>query len=414
MVTKNFKALLGVLLQISSDGTLTGVTPGIDRSGRRAYIAGSTQMSFVTSPVKDSSSAGIVIGRGTTPATEDDYDLEDMITGGVNLTKTEVTRGEDSPGDPWVQFKITVTNTGSEPLTVGEIGYRQHIGAYCIPDNTNRNSDGPILLDRTVLNPPITIAPGDAGIIHYKLKTSPKPARTIGGVEIVSWEFGTDEQIAAMIEAARLGTIDLQTDAGWQVGDVRPVQISAFTGGGNTSHAAQQVGLVISDFSEYENCGNVLQFDFLDTLKNSNRMNNTGTTVGGYGSSEMKTTTLPALVEALPSWLQGLLKTFDVKAGAGNGSSTIETVTGNKLALRSEVEVFGTTTYSAAGEGVQAELYKNAVYRQKYRTSSNPWWERSPNAAGNNSYYCMASSDGSPGAGSAPNYSSGVAPFGCL
>lgn len=234
-------------------------------------------------------------------------------------------------------------------------------------------------------------------------------------LEIVSWADGTGEQIKAMLEAARVGTIDLQTDGGWKVGDVRTITINAFTGGGNTSHAQQDIDIVISQFGDYMGCGSVMQFDFKDELATAVRMNSSNTNAGGWGESEMKKTTLPALVEALPTWLKESLIEFSCLTSAGSQSSTIETVKGNKLALRSEIEIFGSTTYSKAGEGAQIEYYKTSANRIKKRGhngSTSSWWERSPYGS-NSSYFCYVASGGSADCSGAGN-TRGVAPFGCI
>lgn len=233
-------------------------------------------------------------------------------------------------------------------------------------------------------------------------------------VEIVPFSTGTDAQIAAMIDAAQAGSIDLQQDGGWAVGDTRTISISAFTGGGNVSHAAQDIDIVITSFDEYMNSGNVMQFDFKDELASGNRMNSSNTNQGGYGQSEMKTTTLPALVNALPTWMQERLIEFSVLAAVGQGSATIETVTGNKLALRSEIEVFGKTSYSNAGEGTAIPYYSqtqaNRVKKRGHTGSSSNWWERSPDG---NNLFCDVSRDGNATYDSANN-EFGLAPFGCF
>ena len=409
MINRNLKNLLSMGLQ--SAAGVYGCMPinGVD--GRTYYHPG--QFAFPSSRTAattlSAAAAGISVGKGATAATEDDLNLENTITSGINLTLTETVLGCDEPGQPWVQYKLTATNTGSEAITITEVGYKQTVKGTRWPKGTSA-SDVVCLIDRTVLSTPVTIEAGDAGVILYKLRTNPTPARTVSGVEIVSWTWGTDAQVAAMITAARNGTIDLQTDGGWKVGDVRLAQISAFQSG-NVNHAAQTVALVISDFAEYEGCGNVMQFDFLDCLAAGNRMNSSNTNAGGYGATEMYSTTLPALEAALPSWLRGLLKTFSVKSSAGGQSDEILTVTGNKLALRSEVEIFGATTYSKAGEGVQVELYKRTAQRSK-TTPGNYWWERSPNG-GNSTNFCSVNG-GSPNSGSNAAGAYGVAPFGCI
>lgn len=234
------------------------------------------------------------------------------------------------------------------------------------------------------------------------------------GPDIVPWSTGTDSQIIALIQAAHNGDIDLQQDAGWAVGDVRSIDISAFTGGGNTSHAAQNIDIVISSFDDYNNCGCVMQFDFKETLTTYGEMNRSATNVGGYGSSEMKTTTLPALVNALPAWLKDILIEFSVLVSAGGQSSTIETVTGNKLALRSEIEVFGTASQSKAGEGSQIPYYRTAsnIIKNINGGSVGNWWERSPYGNSEKAFCFVASSGGSDYDFAGTFH--GIAPFGCL
>jgi len=233
-------------------------------------------------------------------------------------------------------------------------------------------------------------------------------------IKIVPWADGADEQIAAILDAAKAGMIDLQTDCGWEVGDVRTIQISAFTGGPGP-HPAQSINIAISSFADYNGCKCAMQFDFKDELVDPVRMNPTDTNAGGYGASEMYTATLPALVNALPEWLRTRLVEFSVLASAGSQSDTIETVTGNRLALRSEVEVFGIVDKSVPGEGSQIEYYKTAENRQKKRGSPNTYRDyalRSP-GIGRNDSFCYALKNGSQGVYIASGYN-GLAPFGCI
>lgn len=416
MVTRNFLNILAMALQAGSD---RGGVPGRAVNGEFRYFNGT--LSFLSSPTKavtkDANAAGISVGIGSTAATEDDWQLENTLTTGINITLTETAYGNDAPGIPYVQYKVTVTNTGSDPITVKEIGYKQTVGSVKYPGAPNDSGTIVFLLDRTVLDTPVTIAAGDAGIITYKLRTIPRLYSTVEGVQMVSFSDGTDEQIAAILDAAAAGTIDLQTDAGWRVGDKRKISLSAFTGGGNVTCPAQDVYIAISSFEEYMGCGNVLQFDFVDCTSAQFRMNSSNTTTGGYAESEMKSTTLPALVEALPAWLKSRLKTFSVLAGNGGASAasqTVETVTGNKLALRSEVEVFGRNPNSPAGEGEQVEYYKTPDAGRIKTTgvagSAVYWWERSAYSSGG---FCSVHPYGSAkttGASSA----NGLAPFGCI
>lgn len=214
----------------------------------------------------------------------------------------------------------------------------------------------------------------------------------------------TADRFTQIIQMAHSGTIDLQNDLGWAVGDTREITMNGTT----------QVDIVLSSFADYENCGNVLQFDFLQQY-GEGKMNNTDTNVGGYGSSKMKTDTLPSLVSKMPQYLQDLLLTFDVKASAGNASSTIVTVSNNKLALRSEKEVCNTTSNSYAGEGTLVTLYETSSYRIKpqYKGSTNTpaYWTRSPRW--NAETFAAISFDGASNWGNA-SWNRGIAPFGCL
>jgi len=235
------------------------------------------------------------------------------------------------------------------------------------------------------------------------------------GPTMVSWSTGTDEEVAAMIDAAHAGTIDLQQDGNWAVGDVRTISISAFTGGGNVSHSAQNVDIVISSFDEYESSSNVLQFDFKNQLALGNRINETATNVGGYGESEMKTVTLPALVNAMPSWIKSRLIEFSAPTSEGNNSSTIVSVTGNKLALRSIEEVYGEAGRSFDGEGTQVAYYSVADNNRKKKRghsgSYSIWVSRSP-AKNTGSFVDIDASGYQDQSGA--NTLFGVAPFGLL
>jgi len=414
MVTRNFLNILAMALQ---SGHPMGCLQVHDVNGNSRFLSGIP--GFPDSPTKsftlNAAAAGISIGTGSTPATEDDFQLEEPITSGVTVTLTGTEYGAESPWYPYVKFDLTITNTGANPLVVTEVGYKQTVYATRYIGSTAR-ADTIVLIDRCVLDTPVTIAPGDAGIVTYRLQTNPVPVPpSVAGVQMASFSYGTDAQIAAILDAAQAGTIDLQRDAGWKVGDQRLINIAAFTAGGNVAVPAQKIAIVITSFDEYMECGNVMQFDFACCLSKTVRMSSAGTTNGGYGASEMKTVTLPALVEALPDWLKTRLKTFSVLAGSGGTTQTIETVTGNKLALRSEVEMFGVTPNSPAGEGTQVEYYKGGdglrVKTLGLVGSTNYWWERS---AGSSYYFCTVTETGAPYVGYNPATAFGVSPFGCL
>ena len=116
--------------------------------------------------------------------------------------------------------------------------------------------------------------------------------------------------------------------------------------------------------------------------------------------------TMATLLNQLSSDLKSVLKFVKKVTSVGNNSSDLET-TSDKLFLLSEIEVFGATQYSYAGEGKQYEYYTagNSVIK-KIDGSARVWWERSPRS--DNPYsFCSVNSIGNAGSMNA-NTSLGV------
>ena len=62
--------------------------------------------------------------------------------------------------------------------------------------------------------------------------------------------------------------------------------------------------------------------------------------------------------------------------------------------MLSEVEIFGSTRYSAAGEGTQYAYYKAGNSKVKNVSGSAfAWWERSPRAS-DSTRFCLVNSGG--------------------
>lgn len=84
---------------------------------------------------------------------------------------------------------------------------------------------------------------------------------------------------------------------------------------------------------------------------------------------------------------------YTCEGGDNEKPKMIETL--DPLFLLSEIEIFGTTTYSVAGEGTQYEWYKAGNSRiKKVNGSASNWWERSP-YSGNANIFCNVDSSGS-------------------
>lgn len=110
---------------------------------------------------KDSSyGAGVVFGTGTTPPT-----ISDRTWAGTNITtftaSVSVSSGEEN-GKAYIEALYTITNTGSEAFTIGEICTFANCSA-----STNTNYSA--LMDRTVLENPVAIPVGGIGQVTYRI-----------------------------------------------------------------------------------------------------------------------------------------------------------------------------------------------------------------------------------------------------
>ena len=418
MVTQNFKNLMASMLE--SNNTVIGVTPVRDVSGRRRYATNyfSNTSNFPYGGnwtfTLDVNGSGVCIGTGSEPPNEEDYNLQEHITGGVAMLLISREIGQEN-GCPILTYTFSIANTTQDTLIVREVGYKQPFNCANGPgrlsaSNTDNTGNYVLLLDRTLLDTPMVILPGDVGILVYKLKTIPRADKTVNGVKIVSFEYGTDAEIADMLDAAKNGTIDLYRDAGWRVGDMRKIFVSSFMAGGNITEPDQYIEIVISSFDEYNGCGNVMQFDFMNTLSNAVRMHPSAMENNNYGETEMKTVTLPALVNSLPEWLRTRLVTFDVETAKG-------TVTDNKLALRSGAEICNVDiTGVKENEGEFTDMFrvigtsKRIGYNGAY-TNNTDWWLRTIN---NNSSYYIASRNNDRFYNDNVTSKHYIAPFGCI
>ena len=174
MLTKNFKRMMSLILERSSADP-KGMLAAVGTDGSTTYYLMNKFDSTSIFPYavnytwrKNYSDPGIVLGSGSTAATEDDARLESIITAGLTVTVTQnsYVRG----GVPCVDYNLAINNTGSAAATIAEIGFVQNLYAATASGATS-GSYYRFLLDRTVLARPVTIPAGGTGIIRYTLKT---------------------------------------------------------------------------------------------------------------------------------------------------------------------------------------------------------------------------------------------------
>ena len=137
-----------------------------------------------------------------------------------------------------------------------------------------------------------------------------------------------------------------------------------------------------------------LTFQMHDCYDETKQMNSSNTNSGGWTNCDMRSTNLPAILDLMPAEVKAAIKEVQKKTSAGSQSSSIQT-TNDKLFLLSEIEIFGSTTHSFAGEGKQYDYYKAGNSKVKNLSgSAGGWWVRSPRSS-SSTIFCLVSNNGS-------------------
>ena len=171
----------------------------------------------------------------------------------------------------------------------------------------------------------------------------------------------------------------------FKVGDSKTVNI------GGTNYEVQIIGFNHDD--KVSGGKAAYSFQLVDCLNQTQQMNTSNTNTGGWNGSAMRGR-MSTYKSQLPAALRNVIKTVKKKSGTGGGSSSGTQQTNDDLFLLSEIEIFGTTTYSVAGEGTQYEWYKAGNSRiKKVNGSAYNWWERSP-YSGYAYSFCFVDSSG--------------------
>ena len=156
----------------------------------------------------------------------------------------------------------------------------------------------------------------------------------------------------------------------WKVGDQKAMTI------GGTDYLIDIIGI---NHDTYTAGGKApLTFQLHDCYAGTKAMNSSNTNSGGWTSCAMRSTHLPAILALMPTEVQNGIREVNKLTSAGSKSATINT-TADKLFLLSEIEIFGSVSYSKSGEGTQYDYYKSGNSKvKKYNGSATSWWERSP------------------------------------
>lgn len=190
-----------------------------------------------------------------------------------------------------------------------------------------------------------------------------------------------DNDWASIIAACHSGSVP----STWVVGNSKTMTING---------ASYQVDIIGKNHDTYASGGKApLTFQLHDCYGETKNMNSSNTNSGGWTSCAMRSTHLPAILALMPTEVQNGIREVNKMTSAGSQSATINT-TADKLFLLSEIEIFGSVSYSKSGEGTQYDYYKAGNSKVKnYNGSAINWWERSPYGS-ISAYFCSVNSNG--------------------
>lgn len=167
----------------------------------------------------------------------------------------------------------------------------------------------------------------------------------------------------------------------WAVGDQKTMTI------GGTDYVIDIIGKNHDDYADGSGKA-PLTFQLHNCYKTTYRIHSS-TSNTSWGKVEMRTTTLPSILNLMPNEVKANIREVNKLA---YGNTSIDT-----LFLLSEYEIFGTNEYSSTrNEGVQYDYYKNGGSKvKKVSNGAVVWWERSDATIG--SCYCTVNTGGTLG-----------------
>lgn len=285
--------------------------------------------------------------------------------GSLTLSKPSVSIGVSSQTDT-----VTVTRPGDGAITA-----------------TSNNS---AIATASVSGTTITITAKASGSTTITVKVAAgtnytAPANKTINVTVQMLSPTLANNTWAQIAAASEAGVAAST---WSVGDTKNITV-----GGETL-TVEIVGFNHDDLASGGKAG--ITFGLKNLMANTRQMNSSNTNAGGFTGSDMYDWLQGTLLNSLPSDLRAVLKSVNKKTSAGSQSSTINT-NAMKIFLFSEIEIFGSVTYSKSGEGSQYSRFATASSRIKYLSngsgSADLWWERSPYGDGSG-FFCTVNSNG--------------------
>lgn len=163
MLTKNFYAYIKA--SFSGSNSVATFTKTDGTTGTVSTSADYPPFKVMNKWAKSITGTGVSFGTGTTPATASDYVLESILDDNkINVsTPSSISF---SRYDTYEEYTVTfgVTNKTADAITISEMGLT------AVPYSPHSGNNFFALVDRTVLDAPITIPAGQSKQITYTIR----------------------------------------------------------------------------------------------------------------------------------------------------------------------------------------------------------------------------------------------------
>ena len=160
MLTKNFYSFMRSALSSVGGTYATFTHTNGDISNSDTGSSSSFPFSYMSQWAKTITNVGVSFGTGTTPATASDYCLESIL-GDTQISVSTPSKVSFSRADTYDEYSVTfgITNKTDAAITISEVG----LTAAPV-------SNKYVLVDRTVLDTPVTIPAGQSKQITYTIR----------------------------------------------------------------------------------------------------------------------------------------------------------------------------------------------------------------------------------------------------
>lgn len=178
MLTKNGKTALAIAATVGNINIANnsyGLLPVKNYTGDVRYINSSNYNWPMTKSdpqfsLSYNNYGAILIGSGGTTATEDDYCLESLISAGLAGSVVKTYSLDTTNNKVTLVLDVTINNVSGSDITIREIGMIGRLSSTTVQNaSTGSNVTQYMLIDRTVLDSPVTIAAGDSEVIRYTI-----------------------------------------------------------------------------------------------------------------------------------------------------------------------------------------------------------------------------------------------------